>query len=160
MLKAIAAGLAVLSIAALPASAEPRDPDAAASYYIKPADLCMKARKDETLTLEQRVHFCSLAKEKLTEKFNAPDYAPQSGFERNFYWFARAVVEAQLMGLYGDMDGVRTKRVCERAEAQAAALDRIDQTAWPQKYAEETAKAVDSVKSPLAKCRAEFPDGG
>ncbi|WP_084398392.1 hypothetical protein [Henriciella aquimarina] len=160
MLKPFLAGLAGLGLMAPGALAdETRDPEAAGRYWFQAAEVCIQAGEDTEVTPEEQVKLCSELLNLMKAKFDQPDYAPQSPYEANFYWFARGAIQAQLQGAFGEIDGVRSKRVCERVEAQAAAFAKIDNTAWPQDYRDMADRVNESVEGPLKRCRHEFPAG-
>lgn len=149
--------IATLALAAAPASAEPRDSDKLAVYYYKPVQVCEEARKADGLTLAEHEQICTHARDLLAGKLNDPETGPQTGYEANFYWHARASLEAQLQGVYGQIDGVLSERVCDQVKAQAAAIDRIDTAAWPDKYGPAIDELHESVSGRLERCRTAFP---
>ena len=93
----------------------------------------------------------------LAGKLEDTETGPETAYEANFYWHARASLEAQLQGIYRQMDGALSSRVCDQVRAQASAIDRIDPAAWPDEYAPTIEDLHESVSGPLERCRTAFP---
>ena len=148
---------ASLALAAAPVAAEPRNSDDLAVYYYQPVQICADARKAEGLQLTDHEQICSHARAMLAGKLEDAETGPETAYEANFYWHARASLEAQLQGIYRQMDGALSSRVCDQVRAQASAIDRIDPAAWPDEYAPTIEDLHESVSGPLERCRTAFP---
>lgn len=154
---AVAAGF--LCAAPTFANAAPRDSDAVSRYYYMPVEICEDARNTAALTLAKKEEICLHAKALLVGKLTDAEAGPQTDYEANFYWHARASLEAQIQGIYREMDAVRSRRVCAQVEAQAAALDKLKPAAWPDEQRSTIDEVRTSVQGPLAQCRTAFPNG-
>ena len=154
----------VLTVAALvafsqPAFAQERPLGAVINYWTKLAMICIDARKDDSLALSERQTACDMVAKVMDRSFADPDKAPRNQAEANVFWSRRSAVHSLKGSLMGEIDGVRSRRVCEQVQRQWEALLKVRPEAYPAEYrelAESHERVKQSAAGPWNKCREEF----
>ncbi|MEQ8410722.1 MAG: hypothetical protein RIC51_09585 [Erythrobacter sp.] len=142
-----------------PAFAQERDLGPVINFWTKLAVLCLEAKDDESLALAERLKACDMVAEAMDRSFADPDTAPRNQAEANVFWTRRSSVHSFKGSLMGQIDGVRSRRVCEQVQRQWETLLKVRPEAYPAQY-RELAESDGRVKASASrlwnKCREEF----